>query len=234
MIHLLKSLLIHAVVFGCIIWLSSPFSRVKKEEKVQTIRLSTSVIQESVDETVKKTAELSEPKKTEPAPVMQVQKKTTEPVKKEIEAKPVDAEAYAPVPSAVSSVVSEVAEVKEKVSAPAESGVSVVKTPAVQTAEPADADISSAYRQANLQSIQSKIKGRLVYPMIARKNGWTGKVDVVFRLEKDGSVNHIRIAKASGFNILDSQAVEAVRSAAPFPAPPRPIELTLPVTFSLL
>jgi len=234
MIHLLKSLLIHAVVFGCVFWLSSSFAQVKKEENVQTIRLSTSVVQESVEESIKKTAEAPKPKTDKSEPVKQVQKKKTDHERQKIEVKPVITEAPVAVSSVVSQAVSEVAEVKETVSAPVSSGISVAKAVPVQVAEPTEAEVSASYRQANLHGIQAKIKNKLVYPMIARKNGWAGRTEVVFRLEKDGSVKNIRIAKSSGFNILDSQAVEAVSSAAPFAAPPRPIELTLPVTFNLL
>lgn len=228
MIHLLKSLLIHAVIFGCIFRLSSSFADMKKEEQVQSITISTSVVQEAVEKPKRESA----PKKAEPTPVKQTQKIKPAQFRKET-VQPVSAEAeeVAVVPASISEPV---ADAKEMVSVPVSSWTSISKDAPVETAEPSDEEVLSSYRHANLKAVQSKIKNNLVYPMIARKNGWTGRTEVIFRLEKDGSVKNVRVAKSSGYGILDNQALEAVKISAPFTTPPRPIELTLPVTFNLL
>jgi protein TonB len=53
------------------------------------------------------------------------------------------------------------------------------------------------------------------YPRVAMDNGWTG--DVVLRVDVDpsGAVTAIRVERSSGHEILDGQALEMFRRAAP-------------------
>lgn len=45
---------------------------------------------------------------------------------------------------------------------------------------------------------------------------------VAFDIEKDGTIANLRVAKSSGDDKIDNDALEAVKSLAPFPAPPKP------------
>jgi protein TonB len=99
----------------------------------------------------------------------------------------------------------------------------------VEQAIPAD----EAYRRANFGSIRDSILANLHYPMLARRKGWSGKVEVAFLIKPDGQVSELRIQTSSGYSVLDEQALEAIRRSAPF-APPRIAALLImPVTFQL-
>ena len=89
------------------------------------------------------------------------------------------------------------------------------------------------YRHANFGTIRSSILANLRYPLVARRKGWSGMVEVAFLVAPDGSVSDLRIQASSGFPVLDEQALAAVRSSAPFTPPRMAALLVVPVTFRL-
>jgi protein TonB len=82
-------------------------------------------------------------------------------------------------------------------------------------------------------SIRSVIQRGVSYPALARRMGWEGRVIVAFRILSNGSVRDIRVVEGSGHAVLDRSAVEAVRSASPFPPLPAPAEVVTPVVYKL-
>ncbi len=95
------------------------------------------------------------------------------------------------------------------------------------------ANAGEAYRRAHFIAIRDAILAQLRYPMIARRQGWSGQVEVAFLIAPDGSVSELRIRTTSGHEVLDEQALAAIRRAAPF-APPRVAALlVMPVAFQL-
>lgn len=90
------------------------------------------------------------------------------------------------------------------------------------------------YRRINFGAIRDSILGNLHYPMLARRQGWSGQVEVAFMIAPDGSVDELRVQTSSGFPVLDDQALAAIRRSAPFtPAPRIAALLIMPVTFHL-
>ncbi|MDD3815963.1 MAG: TonB family protein [Desulfocapsaceae bacterium] len=90
------------------------------------------------------------------------------------------------------------------------------------------------YRRLNFGAIRHSILANLHYPMLARRRGWSGQVEIVFKISPDGSVSELRIATSSGFSVLDDQALAAIRHSAPFtPPPPIAAILVMPVNFQL-
>ena len=76
------------------------------------------------------------------------------------------------------------------------------------------------------------------YPKIAQMRGWQGDVLLDLKLDGNGNVLSAKIKQGSGFEVLDKQALEMVRKASPFPAPPqalrsRSFNITVPVSFKL-
>ena len=105
---------------------------------------------------------------------------------------------------------------------------------AVSENSQAPASIVEAYRQANYTAIRDSILGNLQYPMLARRRGWSGQVELAFTIAPDGQVHDLKVLTSSGFPILDEQAMTAIRRSAPFrPAPPVVASLVMPVTFRL-
>ena len=90
------------------------------------------------------------------------------------------------------------------------------------------------YLKEHFTYIRELITKHLVYPPIARKMNWSGKVVVAFTIAENGNVQDVRVAATSGFQILDKSAVETVRSVAPFPKPPVRAEIVVPINFKIM
>jgi periplasmic protein TonB len=116
--------------------------------------------------------------------------------------------------------------------APADSASAGMATVS-ESKEPVTSVVES-YRQANYTAIRDSILGNLQYPMLARRRGWSGQVELSFTIAPDGQVHDLKILTSSGFPILDEQAMTAIRRSAPFrPPPPVVASLVMPVTFRL-
>jgi periplasmic protein TonB len=89
------------------------------------------------------------------------------------------------------------------------------------------------YLREHFSYIRDKILRNIRYPAMARRMGWEGKVSLSFVVVLDGSVKEIKIAQGSGFEILDTNAVETVKETAPFPKPPVEAKLVIPITYRL-
>ena len=63
------------------------------------------------------------------------------------------------------------------------------------------------------------------------RNGWEGRVLVELSLARGGALEDVQIVDASGYRVLDSATVRAVRSAAPYP--PLEGKVRVPVTYRL-
>ncbi len=106
------------------------------------------------------------------------------------------------------------------------------KTVPVETKEtPAVAE--TRYLQANFTGIRSKVSDNIRYPTMARRQGWQGKVQVQFSILLSGEIDNVQVLSSSGYSLLDREALQAVKLAAPFPAPPVMASITIPVTFVL-
>lgn len=81
-------------------------------------------------------------------------------------------------------------------------------------------------------SVRRRIDARKVYPQIAVRNGWEGRVLVEMRLEGDGRLAAVRLLEGSGYAVLDDETIAAVRRASPFPPVAR--VLTVPVEYRLV
>ena len=51
-----------------------------------------------------------------------------------------------------------------------------------------------------------------IYPLIARKKGWEGKVVLQTDVDKKGNVKFIRILESSGFKVLDDISIETLKT----------------------
>ena len=76
------------------------------------------------------------------------------------------------------------------------------------------------------------------YPKIAQMRGWQGDCLLDLKLDGNGNVLSASVKETSGHEVLDNQALEMARKAAPFPAPPdvlrgRSFNITVPVSFKL-
>jgi len=87
-------------------------------------------------------------------------------------------------------------------------------------------------------TVRKMIAQAKIYPPAARDKGQQGKINLTFKLGKQGEVLKLLIEHSSGHNILDEAARNAVRNAGPFPPIPEKLNkqyvlLKLPVSFIL-
>ena len=61
------------------------------------------------------------------------------------------------------------------------------------------------------QQLQTRLSEHFEYPFIARRRGYQGTVTLSFRIQANGTLDNIRIAKSSGYGILDRSALKALR-----------------------
>ncbi len=132
-----------------------------------------------------------------------------------------------PVAEAPANEVTPVAAAHETPSMPA-----VIAAPA--PAPVTDVAAEDAYKAL----LRSRIDAHKRYPSLSRRMGEEGTVVVSFRLNADGEISQLSVAKGSGSERLDEAALEAVRQAAPFPPFPEGVKRTswsfsLPLQFAL-
>lgn len=88
-----------------------------------------------------------------------------------------------------------------------------------------------------LSRFRERIQEVLVYPLAARRQGLSGRVEVEVLLEPSGRVRDVTVVASSTHAVLDDAAVAAVWALAPQPLPEhqprRPLRVRLPVVFEL-
>lgn len=100
---------------------------------------------------------------------------------------------------------------------------------------PSQSDISDA-RGKYGNTLWNAISKHKKYPRVAQMRGWQGEVIVELELDGNGKISSKKIAKSSGYSVLDNQALEMVEKALPFPVPPEVLRgsnftITVPVPF---
>lgn len=73
------------------------------------------------------------------------------------------------------------------------------------------------------------------YPERARRRGITGDGTIRLKINKDGSINYLQIAKSTGSEILDQELLLLVKRASPLPPVPVGVkaDFLIPVRFAL-
>jgi len=88
-----------------------------------------------------------------------------------------------------------------------------------------------------LQRFRRHVQESLQYPLVARRRGISGKVDLEVLLEPSGRIGAVRVISSSSHAVLDEAALKAVRSLVPEPLPEhlprRPLRIRLPLAFEL-
>ena len=86
--------------------------------------------------------------------------------------------------------------------------------------------------------IRGKIATAKIYPPASRRAGHEGKVLIAFTLSKAGQILELSIDRSSGHESLDQAAMQAIKTASPYPPIPEKlgresIAFKLPISFNL-
>jgi protein TonB len=76
-----------------------------------------------------------------------------------------------------------------------------------------------------VKTIKEGIHKNWIYPPSAQKSYIQGDLMIDFRIDKNGTLVNSRIARSSGYQILDGSALNAIELASPFPPFPSTIAL---------
>ncbi|HUF42314.1 MAG TPA: energy transducer TonB [Verrucomicrobiae bacterium] len=68
--------------------------------------------------------------------------------------------------------------------------------------------------------IKQSIELQWEYPEVALRYGLQGRLSLEFAIATDGQLERLRILRSSGSQVLDDEAVRAIKAAAPFPPIP--------------
>jgi protein TonB len=175
------------------------------------------------------TATLRLPRSTEPAAIPLAAKAEAKPaagVRPAAHAVPAQPLA-APATESASAAVTSTARAADALSGGA-------ANPVAQPGETAsfDADGIRAYRIV----LAREAKAHRRYPPLARERGWTGTAEVSVDVSREGRARHILLARSSGHEVLDREAVNMMSRAAASAALPdslrgREFAVRLPVVF---
>jgi TonB family protein len=94
------------------------------------------------------------------------------------------------------------------------------EAPPVVTAPSPSAAVSSETTSWK-QSLVTRLAAAQLYP--AKPRGVQGVVSVAFTIDRHGDLVSSRIVKSSGSTVLDAEAIDLIKRAAPLPAPPADI-----------
>ncbi len=93
-------------------------------------------------------------------------------------------------------------------------------------------------RQFYVSDVIKKIRGKTKYPQRALDRDQEGSVRVAIVIDREGTVLSTNILETSKFDMLNKEALEAIKRSAPFPALPAEIagsrfEFTVPMRWTL-
>jgi periplasmic protein TonB len=178
-----------------------------------------------------------EPIKPEPIKKPELIKEPVKPIKQK-SPEPAPVQEAKPEPASAEPAPPNVITAAPKIDAPpAEVKVPPPQPEPPKKVEPSEADISNALGQYG-GMLGRAIAKHKSYPKIAQMRGWQGECLLDLKIDSSGNVLSANVKESSGYESLDNQALEMVRKASPFPAPPealrgRNFNITVPVSFKL-
>lgn len=83
--------------------------------------------------------------------------------------------------------------------------------------------------------LRAHLARHFIYPEVARQRGWEGEVVVRLRLIPPATVEHIQVARSSGYYVIDQAAIRALERAdlSDVAVLPHSFEIQLPIVYRL-
>jgi protein TonB len=93
-----------------------------------------------------------------------------------------------------------------------------------------------AQRNYLLGQVRDRVARHFVYPRRAIRRGWQGEVVVGFRINAQGLLRDVHLARSSGYALLDHSALETLSKVGriPLSRPTDAMDLELPVIYRLV
>lgn len=111
-------------------------------------------------------------------------------------------------------------------------------THAAAPPEPAAAAPADAVTNHLRSLLQECIDRHFIYPPMARRHGWEGRVELLVRLDPQGRLHGLQVLHSSGYPLLDEDALLTLRRIGSIPQarawlPDQGYATTLPVIYRL-
>lgn len=112
----------------------------------------------------------------------------------------------------------------------------------IATEPPANTSSASLASDAATNHLHSLLHESLnryfIYPALAHRNGWEGRVELLVHLAPDGRLQVMRVVRSSGYALLDDDALLTLRRIGSIPQarawlPEQGYATTLPVVYKL-
>ncbi len=87
------------------------------------------------------------------------------------------------------------------------------------------------YLAEQFDYIKKLIEKNIKYPARALRMGWTGRVLVSFTILENGHVANMKILSSSGYDLLDENILDTIKTVEPFPKPPVSALLKIPFDY---
>lgn len=89
-----------------------------------------------------------------------------------------------------------------------------------------------------ISRLHHELKNYFEYPLLARRNGWEGKVVLAMDIYLDGRIYNVQLKSGSGYRVLDRSALKAVSRIQTLPDVPgwrgdSPLNIAIPVIYRL-
>ena len=103
-------------------------------------------------------------------------------------------------------------------------------------------NISPSAIKKTIESYSAKLTKSIArqkrYPRIAQMRGWQGEIIIDLKIDGQGNLIKAKIKQGSEFKILDTEGMNMVKRASPFPKPPKELEskifnVVVPISFKL-
>ena len=103
-------------------------------------------------------------------------------------------------------------------------------------------NISPSAIKKTIESYSAKLTKSIArqkrYPRIAQMRGWQGEIIIDLKIDGHGNLIKAKIKQGSEFKILDTEGMNMVKRASPFPKPPKELEskifnVIVPIYFKL-
>lgn len=105
--------------------------------------------------------------------------------------------------------------------------------------QPSRENTEAAIHNQLLGDLQTRLSHYLTYPPLARSRGWEGTVLLGLRVESNGRLKKIRIARSSGYAVLDNSALNSLNRLGQLAEASawlngRGLDMQLPVIYRLI
>jgi protein TonB len=90
-----------------------------------------------------------------------------------------------------------------------------------------------AWREAVRLELWRTVERHKVYPDRARRMNWEGRVALSFHVFEDGTIRDIKVARSSGFSVLDDAARDLLKQLRLSRRPAEKMRLELAVEYRL-